>query len=143
METEKGVMVVAYKDRLRPRFIVLNRSKNWEGWELPKGHLEDDYIDTVKQELEEETGIGEDKIVDITDLDHTVKWSFDRDGEQVEREYRAFAVELEDDAFINVDSNPHQEHDQGFFFREQDAKSLLSYDNNVSVLEKAIEHIGN
>jgi 8-oxo-dGTP pyrophosphatase MutT (NUDIX family) len=142
VKTEKGVIIVAYKDRIKPRFVVLNRSKNWEGWELPKGHLEnDDYEETVKLELKEEAGIKEKHIKEISDLDHTAEWKFEEDGEEIKREYRAFTVELTEDAFIDVKSNPHDEHDQGFFFREEDAKSLLTYDNNIKVLEKAIRHI--
>jgi 8-oxo-dGTP pyrophosphatase MutT (NUDIX family) len=144
VKTEKGVIIIAYKDRMKPRFVVLNRSKNWEGWELPKGHLEDDdYRETVKLELKEEAGIIEEHIKEISDLDHIVEWTFEDDGEEIRREYSAFIVELSEDAFIDVNANPHDEHDQGFFFREEDAKSLLTYDNNIKVLEKAIEEIEN
>jgi 8-oxo-dGTP pyrophosphatase MutT (NUDIX family) len=142
VKTEKGVIIVAYKNRRKPRFVVMNRTKNWEGWELPKGHLEnDDYRETVKLELKEEAGIEDDHIKEVSDLDHTAEWSFEDGGEEIKREYRAFTVELTEDAFIDVNSNPHDEHEQGFFFREQDAKSLLTYDNNIEVLEKAIEEI--
>lgn len=144
MKTEKGVIIVAYKDRIQPRFVVLKRSKNWEGWELPKGHLENDnYRETVQLELKEEAGIEDSHIKDIADLDQTVEWSFEKDGEKIKREYMAFKVELSEDAFIDVNSNPHEEHEQGFFFREEDAKSLLTYDNNIEILEKAIDDIEN
>lgn len=142
MKTEKGVIIVAYKDRIQPRFVVLKRSKNWEGWELPKGHLENDnYSETVQLELKEEAGIEDSHIKNIADLDQTVEWSFEQDGEKIKREYKAFKVELSKDAFIDVNSNPHEEHEKGFFFREEDAKSLLTYDNNIEILEKSIEDI--
>lgn len=144
MKTEKGVIIVAYKDRIKPRFVVLKRSKNWEGWELPKGHLENEnYRETVQLELKEEAGIEDSHIKNIADLDQTVEWSFEKDGEKIKREYMAFKVELSEDAFIDVNSNPHEEHEQGFFFREEDAKSLLTYDNNIEILEKAIDDIEN
>jgi 8-oxo-dGTP pyrophosphatase MutT (NUDIX family) len=142
VKTEKGVIIIAYKDRMKPRFVVLNRSKNWEGWELPKGHLEEDnYQKTVKLELKEEAGIDEEHIQKISELGYTVEWTFEDDGEEIERKYKAFTVRLSEDAFIDVNSNPHDEHDQGFFFREEDAKSLLTYENNIEALEKAIENI--
>lgn len=142
MKTEKGVMIAAYKQDKYPRFVVLNRSKNWEGWELPKGHLEDDdYEGTVRTELKEEAGIDEEHIEEIEDLDHTAEWTFEDDGEEIKREYRAFLVKLSGDALIDVEENPHDEHDQGFFFRREDAESLLTYENNIEVLQKAVSQI--
>ncbi|EGQ43757.1 MAG: hypothetical protein J07AB43_06350 [Candidatus Nanosalina sp. J07AB43] len=39
MKTEKGVALVVYKKkRGKKRFLILKRDKNWEGWEIPKGH---------------------------------------------------------------------------------------------------------
>lgn len=142
MKTEKGVVIAAYKQDRYPRFVVLNRSKNWEGWELPKGHLEDDdYEKTVKMELREEAGIDEEQIEDIEELGYTVEWKYQDDGEEIKREYRGFIVRLSKDALIDVNQNPHDEHDQGFFFRQEDAESLLTHDNNIEVLNRAVEQI--
>lgn len=142
MKTEKGVMIAAYKQDRYPRFVVLNREKNWEGWELPKGHLEqNDYEETVKLELSEEAGIDEEQIEDIQELDHSAEWTYEEDGETIRREYKAFLVRLDDDAIIDVTANPHEEHAQGFFFRKEDAESLLTHENNIEVLEKAFSVI--
>lgn len=142
MKTEKGVMIAAYKQDTYPRFVVLNRSKNWEGWELPKGHLEDDdYEKTVRLELKEEAGIDEEDILEVEELDHTVEWEFEEDGEQIKREYRGYLVKLSEGAIIDTASNPHDEHDQGFFFRQEDAESLLTHENNIRLLDVALEQI--
>jgi 8-oxo-dGTP pyrophosphatase MutT (NUDIX family) len=143
METEKGVMIVAYKQsRRNNRFALLKRKKNWEGWETPKGHLEeDDYEHTVRLELKEETGIEEDKIQDVTDLDETVSWEYQEDGEEFRKEYRAFLVRVDEDTEIDVSQNPCDEHTQGFFLKEEDAKSLLTYENNVEILNSAVEYL--
>lgn len=144
MRTEKGVVVVAYKEvRRNHRYLVLKRTKNWEGWELPKGHLEeDDYRETVKLELGEEAGLSEEEIEDIKDMDETLEWTFeDDDGEEIKREYKAFLVEISEDAIIDVSENPHDEHETGFFLDYEDASSLLTYDNQAEILERGKESL--
>lgn len=144
MKTEKGVIIAAYKQGGRnPRFLVLKRTKNWEGWEIPKGHLEnDDYRDTVRIELEEEAGIKEEWIESIREMDEEASWTYERDGEEFKKEYRAFVVKIADEAHVDTSNNPDDEHETGFFFRSRDAKSLITYDNNLEILEKAEETIG-
>lgn len=142
MKTEKGVIISAYKQDSYPRFVVLNRKKNWEGWELPKGHLEeDDYRETVRLELQEEAGIDEKQIEEIEELDYTAEWKYEEDGKKIKRKYKGFIVRLSEDALIDVNQNPHDEHAQGFFFRQEDAESLLTHENNVEVLDRAAEQI--
>ena len=143
MRIEKGVVVVAYKEvRRNHRYLVLKRTKNWEGWELPKGHLEeDDYRETVKLELGEEAGLSEEEIEDIKDMDETLEWTFEDDGEEIKREYKAFLVEISEDAIIDVSENPHDEHETGFFLDYEDASSLLTYDNQAEILERGKESL--
>lgn len=144
MKTEKGVMMIAYKPGDPPRYLVLKRKKNWEGWETPKGHLEDDdYRETVKVELEEEAGIDRESIESIEDMDETVSWEYEQEGEEFRKEYKTFLVELEKDAYVDVSENPHDEHEHGYFFRLRDAKQLITHDNNLELLEKAHQLVGN
>lgn len=145
MRTEKGVVVVAYKEvRRNHRYLVLKRTKNWEGWELPKGHLEnDDYRETVKLELEEEAGLSEEEIREVEDMEKTLEWTYEEDdGEEVKREYKAFIVKIGENAVVDVSGNPHDEHETGFFLDFEDASSLLTYDNQVEILEKGKESLG-
>ncbi|MFB6180375.1 MAG: NUDIX domain-containing protein [Candidatus Nanohalobium sp.] len=139
MRQEKGVIIAAYQQSLNNhRYLILKRKKNWEGWELPKGHLEDnDYRKTVKQELREEAGLKEDQIKEVTDMHQVINWRFEEDGEKVEREYKAFKVEVDESAEVDVSENPHDEHEQGFFLDFEDGKTLLTYDNHREVLENA------
>ncbi|MFB6192988.1 MAG: NUDIX domain-containing protein [Candidatus Nanohaloarchaea archaeon] len=140
MSTEKGVIVAVYKKPSREnRFLVLNRKKNWEGWELPKGHLENnDYTETVKIELEEEAGIREDDIKSIEEMDMELEWNPD---EKEKRNYRAFLVEVDKDVIADVSGNPDEEHEKGFFLSKEDCKGLLTYEEHEEVLEKASEKI--
>ncbi|MBC5793413.1 MAG: NUDIX domain-containing protein [Nanohaloarchaea archaeon] len=142
MKTEKGVVIIAYKPGRSPRFAVLNRKKNWEGWELPKGHLEnDDYEETVRLEMEEEAGIGEEHLKEIEGTDEVLEWSFEREGEEIKREYKCFLVKVADKAIIDVEGNPHDEHDSGFFLNREDTEGLLTHDNQVELLEKVTEQL--
>lgn len=139
MREEKGVILAVHRESINSvRFLVLKRVKNWEGWELPKGHLEqDDYEHTVRLELGEEAGIPEEQIQDIRDMEYTAEWTYEDDGEEVHREYKAFLVKVDKDAHIDTSKNPSEEHEDGFFLRYSVVKDMLEYDNNVEVLNKA------
>ena len=140
MRTEKGVALVVYKKkRGKKRFLILKRNKNWEGWEIPKGHLEDeDYTKTVKQELREEAGIPEEKIEQIENLNQDLEWTYtDEEGQEVKREYRGYMVETSEAASVDVTQNPHEEHETGFFMKKEDVKSLLTYENQKELLNLA------
>jgi len=142
MSTEKGVIIAVYKPKKPERFAVLKRNKNWEGWELPKGHLEkDDYTETVKIELREETGIEEEQIQDIEDLEHTVTWKYEDDGEEIQKRYKGFLVKVSEDSNIDVTANPCDEHENGFFFRKRDVEKMLTYENQKEFLELAEKRI--
>lgn len=140
MRTEKGVILAVYKRTERkPRFLVLKRKKNWEGWELPKGHLEESYSETVEMELREEAGITKESIKAVKDLEKLAEWSYKDGDEKVKREYKAFLVEVTEDSYVDTDQNPHDEHESGFFFRTEHVKEMLTYEDHVDVLEKAAE----
>ncbi len=143
MKTEKGVIITAYKEtRGKPRFIVLKRKKNWEGWEIPKGHLEkDNYRKTVEIELREEAGIQKEKIESINDQEETVTWTFKKDGEKIKKEYKAFIVKVEEDTYVDISKNPCDEHESGLFLRYRDVKEMLTYEDQKKVLEKAYKKI--
>lgn len=138
MELEKGVIVVVFDEK--NRVLVLKRKKNWEGWELPKGHLEkDDYEETVLIELEEETGIEPEKIDSIKDLDFTASWDYSQDGDDFRKEYKAFTVKVSGVEAVDTRENPCDEHEHGFFLRPSHVREMLEYENNVEVLDEAIE----
>ncbi|MFB6145900.1 MAG: NUDIX domain-containing protein [Candidatus Nanohaloarchaea archaeon] len=143
MEVEKGVMMVAYKQSGRKkRYLVLQRKKNWEGWETPKGHLEeDDYRYTVELELKEEAGIESDQVREVEELDEEVSWTYERGGEEFRKDYRVFIVEVDEDVIPDVSENPCDEHETALFLSYRDAESLITYENNRKILEKARDHI--
>ena len=140
MEVEKGVILAVFNED--NRIMVLKRKKNWEGWELPKGHLEkDDYRETVLIELEEEAGVDPEKIETVEDLEHTKEWEYTQDGKDFKKEYKAFLVKVSDVERVDTSENPDDEHEHGFFLRPRHVEEMLEYDNNREVLEKALEQL--
>jgi len=140
MKVEKGVILAVFDED--NRMLVLKRKKNWEGWELPKGHLEkDDYRETVLIELEEEAGIDPELVETVEDLEHTAKWEYSQDGKDFKKEYKAFLVKVSDVERVDTSDNPDDEHEHGFFLRPRHVEEMLEYDNNREVLEKAVEQL--
>ncbi|MEF8880394.1 MAG: NUDIX hydrolase [Candidatus Nanohaloarchaea archaeon] len=110
MEEEKGVIVTVFDEK--GRVLVLKRKKNWEGWELPKGHLEkDNYEETVLIELEEETGIEPEKIDSIKYLEKSITWEYSQDGEDFRKEYKAYIVKVSGVEGLDSRENRCDEHD--------------------------------
>lgn len=142
MRTEKGVVILTFKRSGRtPRFLVLNRKKNWEGWELPKGHLEENYLQTAYQELKEEAGIDRDDVEEIYETEYETTWEYEDDGEKIRREYRVMVARVSEDSLVDVSGNPHNEHEKGHFLRKRDVNVLLTHQNQIELLEKAGEEI--
>jgi 8-oxo-dGTP pyrophosphatase MutT (NUDIX family) len=141
---ELGVAMVVYKEPSgSPRYLLLKRVKNWEGWEIPKGHLEeDDYRRTVFIELSEEAGIDREEVESVEETGEQLEWSFEEDGETVERRYRLFLVKVADDAVVDVSENPHEEHERGHFFNLRDARELITYENQLEAVESADQKLG-
>lgn len=144
MTTERRVCVVVCKEMDGfYRYAVLKRTKNWDGWELPKGHIEGDDSpeETVYRELQEETGIDRDDVVRVEPLDRTLEWTYERDGEERKAVCDCFLVEVADDVFISVDQNPDDEHAKGHFLNFRDARDILTYDNQRDLLIHAHEQL--
>jgi 8-oxo-dGTP pyrophosphatase MutT (NUDIX family) len=56
----KGIFIlVYYLENKIPKYLILKRKLHWKGFEFPKGGIEKNerYIDAVKRELKEETGL--------------------------------------------------------------------------------------
>ena len=140
MKGEKGAIITVFDER--GRVLVLKRKKNWEGWELPKGHLEqDDYRETVRIELQEESGIEPEKIDAIKDLGKTVSCKYTQDGQEYSKKYKAFRVEVSNIERVDTSENPCDEHEHGFFLRPEHVEEMLEYDNNREVLRRAQKFI--
>lgn len=140
MKEEERVCVVLYKIvEGHPRYAVLKRVKNWEGWELVKGRMEGTPEETSRIEVEEEAGIQE--LESLEELDHELEWKYEDDGEEIHVSCHCFVAKVPEDARISVEDNPDEEHDDGYFLNYRDAKDILTYDDQRELLEAAHEKI--
>ncbi len=140
MREEERVCVVLYKwAGDTPRYAVLERVKNWEGWELVKGRMEGTAEETARLEVEEEAGI--DEVENIEELDHDLEWEYEEDGESIHVSCHCFLAEAPEDARISVEDNPDEEHADGYFLNFRDAKDILTYDDQRELLEAAHERL--
>ena len=59
MEEKKGVSAVIYDDNGALYFLIFHRVKDWEGWEFPKGGINDGEApeEAIIREIQEETGL--------------------------------------------------------------------------------------
>lgn len=140
MREERRVCIVLYKmmDGY-PRYGVLKRTLNWEGWELPKGHLEGDAAESARQEIAEETGIADIEALDPFACD--AGWTYEDDGEEVQVTCDCFLAEVPGDAYIDVSGNPHDEHAKGHFLNFRDARDILTHENQRELLAAAHDHL--
>ncbi|MDY6778845.1 MAG: NUDIX domain-containing protein [Candidatus Nanohaloarchaea archaeon] len=141
MEQVPGVVVVLYKrvDGYN-RYAVLKRTKNWEGWELVKGHIEDkeEPEEAAHREVREETGITPEN---VQSMDEINEWEYKRDGTQYHARYRAYLAEAPSDAYIDVSGNEHGEHSKGHFLNFRDTVEILTHDNQRELVKQAADQL--
>jgi len=141
MKTVNGVVIALYKNvGGYPRYAILKREKNWDGWELVKGRMDDgeDPSDAAKREIEEETGI---QIEEIEKLDDIHEWEYERNGETHHATYHTFLAKASDNAHIDTDNNHVDEHSKGHFLNLRDATDILTHDNQRQLLHHVHKQI--
>lgn len=141
MKTRQGVIAVLLKPtNSHYRFAVFRRTLNWEGWELVKGGVEDDEGEekAVKREIEEEAGIKEDEIVELSPMDGRVQWSYQRNQTKIKADYKPFLVKVPAQTKIKLPES-NDEHSQGLFLNYRDARDILAFDNNRQLITRARE----
>ena len=141
MERIAGVVVCVYKwKRGYPRFAVLKREMNWEGWELVKGHIEDDESpeEAAVRETEEETGITPER---IEKMEGKMEWEYERDGNEFHASYHRFMAEVPEDSRIDISGNDVREHSKGIFLNLRDTRDILSFEQHRQMLEETMERL--
>ena len=141
MERIDGVVVCVYKlKRDHPRFAVLKRELNWNGWELVKGRMdgEESPEEAAEREVKEETGIAPEK---MERLDGMIEWEYEREGTEFHASYRKFTAEAPEDSRIDISSNSVREHSKGLFLNLRDTKDILSYDQHSKLVEETAQKI--
>ncbi|MBN2203122.1 MAG: NUDIX hydrolase [Candidatus Aenigmarchaeota archaeon] len=130
------VFAVAFLRRKEPQFLLLHRTKNWKGWELPKGGFQDCEKASVclNRELREETG--QKKIKIIAKTRHFIKYPFPKGFLKDGHIYHGakgyvFVVELFSKK-VKVDKN---EHDKYMWLGMNEAMEILTHKNQKNALK--------
>lgn len=89
-EKSFGIIPVVRDKNKNSYQVLLVRSKKYGHWGFPKGRGEnnEDPVTAARREFEEETGI-KDYFV-IRDVELEEKWSFERDGREINKTVRYF-----------------------------------------------------
>jgi bis(5'-nucleosidyl)-tetraphosphatase len=133
MGREISVAGVVYHD---DKFLLLKYELGH--WDFVKGHIEKDETQeqTIKRELEEETGITQAKIVD--GFKETYDYFFKKDGETIYKKVYCYLIESQTKkvelSFEHVDYT---------WLKSEKVIEIATYDNTKEVLRKATKYLKN
>jgi 8-oxo-dGTP pyrophosphatase MutT (NUDIX family) len=130
------VFSVVFLKYAHPKILLLHRTKNWSGWELPKGGLKgsEKELPGLRREIFEETGSKKFKLIAKTR--HLIKYKFPRgfvkDG-HIFHGAKGYVhlVEMLTEK-INVDKS---EHDKHIWVSKEEALKMLTHKNQKNALE--------
>ena len=122
-------------------FLILHRTPELGNfWQNLSGGVEkgETLLQTLKRELEEETGISSKQIKQITENIYQYEWlkvNGEMKGKKI-KEY-VFAVEVDPDAEVKLS----EEHDEYKWCDAEEAKSLIKWEKNKIVIDKTLRTI--
>lgn len=132
----KYIFIVAFLRRKDPQFLILHRTKNWIGWELPKGGLRKGETESkcLKREIREETGAKKYKIIAKTR--HFMKYRFPKGFVKDDHIFYGakgyvFLVELFSKR-VKIDKS---EHDRFLWVSKDEALEILTHKNHKNALK--------
>ena len=136
MEKEKSAGAVVFIANKEIKYLLLHYEAGH--WEFPRGNIEkgEEYSDTIKREVREETGITE--IFFIEGFKEKSEWFFKREGKTVHKEVVYYLAETKQE---NITLS--FEH-QGFaWLPYQEAIKQVTFKNAKEILEKANSFLKN
>jgi len=137
MRVDQGValLVYRYNKKGKREYLILERDKNWHGWEIPKGHLEhNSHIATVFLELNEEAGIEPVSIEEISELNDSLTFQFEQDGQKVVSNFKGFKIKVSEDTNVSTSKNPSNEHTNSSWLTLDKAVEKLEYEEQKKLL---------
>ena len=142
MRYRPGIGAVIYRKTSKgPRFLIFHRIKNWEGWELLKGGIQDGEtkLKALKREIKEETGLKKYEIIKKTGKIIKYKWpkQFAKDHHIYFGAEHSFYLIKAKESKIKIDK---REHDSYKWVTAEEALKLLTYNNHKRILKYVVDH---
>jgi len=142
MPIEKSAGAVIFrKEKGKIYYLLLNYPSTTRGakkdyWDLPKGHVEkgEKELDTVKREVEEETGLKDLKFVE--DFKEWIKYFFRHEGKTIFKIVTFYSAETE-----NEEIKISGEHIGYEWLPYEEAIKQLTFKNAKEILRKANDYL--
>ncbi len=131
---KEGVKAIIFDVRdNEPIYLILHRVLNWEGWEFPKGGIEEGESEkeALLREVMEETGLKRLKIIKKINI---IKYKGDNGVQYV---YHQYLVRGNSEEQVTLQKEPVVEHDGYKWANFDEAYELLTWPNDKETLEKA------
>ncbi len=138
MNIKNGATGIVYSENDGKRyFLLLHRVLNWEGWEFPKGGVEEGEKpgEAVLREVSEETGLKQLKLVGK--IPGKLEWA----AADVKYIYDVFLIEGNLDEEVKLQEGI-REHDSFEWVEEEKVIGILTHEENKENFRKALELIG-
>ena len=141
MKYRKGIGAIIFRETSEgTRFLIFHRTKNWQGWELLKGGIQEgeSSLNSLKREIMEETGIKDYKIIKSTIKTIKYDWPefFAKDHKLYTGAEHEFFLVKTDQKDVIIDKN---EHDNFKWVDQEEALKLLTYNNHKEVLRHVLK----
>lgn len=141
MKTRNGVIGIIYRDGGREHeFLVLRRKQGWQGWEFPKGGMEEGEEEekALLRELGEETGLRSFR--SIAKVPYVVSYEY---PEAPGNKYSGTVQSVYLLRFQRGAVRLSGEHDDYRWVKLGEALQFLTYDNQKRALERALDILAN
>lgn len=140
MRVDDGVAMIVYRKNQENKreYLILKRDKNWQGWEIPKGHLEhNSFKATILIELNEEAGIEPIEVKKIKELDEYLTFQFEEDDKKIVSNFKCFEIEVRNNTNIDLSKNPSSEHTTHDWLTKKNAISKLEYKEQKEIVKES------
>ena len=138
MNIKNGVTGIVYSEKDGKKyFLLLHRILNWQGWEFPKGGVEEGEKaeKAVLREVSEETGLKELEIVGK--IPEKMEWA----TEELRYIYDVFLVKGNISEEVKLQEGI-EEHDSFEWVEKERMEKVLTHEENKENLRKGLQLLG-